>query len=113
MLSPSGPMVKRIMYRQQMSAFRMLHVNPDFENTLYVPGNGWFHVRRPETRCVRATVSSASTTHARCSVLEYTRRRPSPEPGGKAPGGNVVVVGGGGNVSVAWIWVPRSGVELG
>ena len=43
--------------------------------------------------------------------FEYTTRRPSPELGGSThSGGRVVVVGGGGSVSVTWAAVPRDGV---
>ena len=70
MLSPSGPRVNRTMYRQQIDGFLMLQVKLDRENTLYVPGNGWFQVRRPDTRCVFDTFSSASTTHTRCADFE-------------------------------------------
>jgi hypothetical protein len=44
--------------------------------------------------------------------LEYTTRRPSPEFAGRThDGGSVVVVGGGGWVSVTWACVPRCGVS--
>ncbi len=70
MLSPSGPTVKRTIIRQQIDGFLMLHVKLERENTWYVPGLGWFHVRRPDTRYVRDTVPSASTVHVRCRDFE-------------------------------------------
>ena len=57
----------------------MLQVYIDLENTLYVPGSGWFHVSLPDTRWVFDTVPSSSTVQTRCLGFEYTTRRPEPE----------------------------------
>ena len=48
----------------------MLQVYPERENTLYVPGSGWFQVSRPETRWVFETVPFDSTVHTRWRDLE-------------------------------------------
>ena len=70
MLSPPGPLVNRTMNRQQMYGLLMLHVYRDRENTLYVPGSGWFQVRRPDTRWVLDTVPSLSTVQTRMRDFE-------------------------------------------
>src|SRR5690242_7321473 len=67
MLSPLGPLVNRTIHRMHVLELLMLHVYADRENTENVPVGGW--LRRPDTRYVRATRPSASTTHTRMRLF--------------------------------------------